>query len=263
MSRIAAAAAQRDPRPEGNALDQEALAALEARAARLGARYAEAPARELLEAMIGREFAGEIALVSSFGAEAAVLLHMVGAIDPATPVIFLNTGKLFGETLRYRDALIERLGLRDVRSVKPDAERLRQIDPEEVLWYGNPDMCCYVRKVEPLHVALMPFTASISGRKRFHGDGRESLPLVEPADGRIQINPLAGWTKADVDGYFAAHDLPRHPLEADDFLSIGCMPCTDRVAPDEGVRAGRWRGKSKTECGIHAPRAQWRIMGID
>ncbi len=263
MSPRGASLARRGPLEDVGALDVEALAGIEARARLLAKRYADTPAQEVLAAMIGDEFADEIALVSSFGAEAATLLHMVAAIDPATPVIFLNTGKLFGETLRYRDALIDRLGLSDVRSVAPDPDRLRQIDPEEVLWYGNPDMCCYVRKVEPLHNALMPFAASISGRKRFHGDGRETLPLVEPADGRIQINPLAGWDKADIDGYFETHDLPHHPLEADGFLSIGCMPCTDRVAPDEGVRAGRWRGKAKTECGIHAPRAQWRIMGID
>ncbi len=226
-------------------------------------RYAQASASDLLAAMIADEFAGEIALVSSFGAEAAVLLHMVAATDPATPVIFLNTGKLFGETLRYRDGLVARLGLLDVRSVAPDPERLARIDPEDVLWYGNPDMCCYVRKVEPLHRALEPFAASISGRKRFHGDGRAELPLVEAIDGKIRINPLATWGKAEIDAYFAAHDLPRHPLEADGFLSIGCMPCTDRVAPDEDVRAGRWRGQGKTECGIHAPRAQWRVMGID
>ena len=244
-------------------LPVEAEAELASRAEALSARHAEAAPADLLRVMIDEEFAGEIALVSSFGAEAAVLLHMVADIDTSTPVVFLNTGKLFGETLRYRDQLVSRLGLRDVRTVAPDPEQLRRIDPEEVLWYGNPDMCCYVRKVEPLHRALAPFVASISGRKRYHGEGRSDLPLVEAIDGRIRVNPLAAWRKAEIDGYFEAHDLPRHPLEADGFLSIGCMPCTDRVAPDEDVRAGRWRGKEKTECGIHAPRAQWRIMGID
>jgi phosphoadenosine phosphosulfate reductase len=244
-------------------LPAEAEAELALRAEALSARHAEAEPADLLRAMIEDEFAGEIALVSSFGAEAAVLLHMVAGVDPSTPVVFLNTGKLFGETLRYRDQLVGRLGLRDVRTIVPDPEQLRRIDPEEVLWYGNPDMCCYVRKVEPLHRALEPFAASISGRKRYHGQGRSDLPLVEAVDGRIRVNPLATWGKAEIDGYFDAHELPRHPLEADGFLSIGCMPCTDRVAPDEDVRAGRWRGKEKTECGIHAPRAQWRIMGID
>lgn len=245
------------------ALPAEVEAELALRAEALSARHADAEPAGLLRVMIEEEFRGEIALVSSFGAEAAVLLHMVAGIDPSTPVVFLNTGKLFGETLRYRDQLVSRLGLSDVRTIFPDAEQLRRIDPEEVLWYGNPDMCCYVRKVEPLHRALVPFAASISGRKRYHGDGRADLPLVEAIDGRIRVNPLAHWGKAEIDAYFEAHDLPRHPLEADGFLSIGCMPCTDRVAPDEDVRAGRWRGKEKTECGIHAPRAQWRIMGID
>lgn len=245
------------------ALPAEVEAELAARAAVLSARHAGAEPADLLRVMIEAEFAGEIALVSSFGAEAAVLLHMVAQIDPSTPVIFLNTGKLFGETLRYRDQLVSRFGLLDARTMAPDPEQLQRADPEEVLWYGNPDMCCYVRKVEPLHRALAPFAASISGRKRYHGGGRADLPLVEAVDGRIRVNPLATWGKAEIDGYFAAHELPRHPLEAEGFLSIGCMPCTDRVAPDEDVRAGRWRGKEKTECGIHAPRAQWRIMGID
>lgn len=259
MSGHAAAAARTAPQPDQADAEAELIAVAEV----LNARYAAASTDSLLAAMIEAEFAGAIALVSSFGAEAAVLLHMVAAIDPATPVVFLNTGKLFGETLRYRDGLVERLGLLDVRSVAPDPERLARIDPEDVLWYGNPDMCCYVRKVEPLHRALEPFAASISGRKRFHGDGRATLPLVEAVDGKIRINPLATWGKAEIDAYFAAHALPRHPLEADGFLSIGCMPCTDRVAPDEDVRAGRWRGQNKTECGIHAPKAQWRVMGID
>lgn len=256
MSRTAFARAELAP-----TVDVEVELALRAEA--LSTCHADAAPADLLRVMIEQEFQGKIALVSSFGAEAAVLLHMVAGIDPSTPVVFLNTGKLFGETLRYRDQLVSRLGLKDVRTIFPDPEQLRRIDPEEVLWYGNPDMCCYVRKVEPLHRALGPFAASISGRKRYHGESRSELPLVEAVDGRIRVNPLAAWGKAEIDGYFAVNELPRHPLEADGFLSIGCMPCTDRVAPDEDVRAGRWRGKEKTECGIHAPRAQWRIMGID
>ncbi|TVR99788.1 MAG: phosphoadenylyl-sulfate reductase [Rhodospirillales bacterium] len=225
----------------------------------LDAAYADADAEELLAAMIGQVFTGRIALTSSFGAEAAVLLHLVARVDPATPVIFLNTGKLFGETLRYRDTLVGRLGLTDLRSLTPDAKRIDDLDADGVLWYGNPDMCCYIRKVEPLERALDGFIATITGRKGFHGGDRSDLPRVEAADdGRFKVNPLARWRKEDVESYFAAHDLPRHPLEADGFLSIGCMPCTDRVAPGEDIRAGRWRGREKSECGIHLPKGRWQ-----
>jgi phosphoadenosine phosphosulfate reductase len=228
-------------------------------------RYQQADTVSFLTGMIRDDFAGRLVLVSSFGAEAAVLLHLVASIEPSLPVIFLDTGKLFGETLRYRDQLTKSLGLTDVRSVKPDPERIEALDPDGVLWYGNPDMCCHIRKVEPLDRALHGFDAWITGRKGFHGGDREQLQRVEvnQDDGRIKLNPLADWTKQDLDAYFERSALPRHPLEADGFLSIGCMPCTDRVAPGEHARAGRWRGLDKTECGIHLPLAKWKINGID
>jgi phosphoadenosine phosphosulfate reductase len=210
--------------------------------------------RALLETAIRRVFPGRIALVSSFGAESAVLLDMVARIDPATPVIFLNTGKLFGETLRYRDRLVKTLGLSDIREVRPHAEAIAAEDPDGVLWAERPDRCCFLRKVVPLNRALEGFDAWISGRKRFHGGGRSAVPTVDLVDGRIKVEPLAPWSKQDLEDYFAAAPhLPRHPLEADGFLSIGCMPCTSRVAPGEGVRDGRWRDRDKTECGIHLP----------
>lgn len=244
--------------------EQAIVAEAEIRARLLVERYRDADTRQLLAAMIGEEFPGRIALVSSFGAEAAVLLHMISEIDPATPVVFIDSGKLFGETLRYRDQLVERLRLGDVRTVGPEPQRVEQMDPDGVLWYGNPNMCCYIRKVEPLQRALQGFDAWITGRKGFQGGERDGLPIVEAGEeGRIKVNPLAAWRKDALDSYFVEHDLPRHPLEADGFLSIGCMPCTDRVAPGEDARAGRWRGKSKTECGIHLPRANWKVMGID
>jgi phosphoadenosine phosphosulfate reductase len=255
-------APQRAPReaepPVATAATAAALAEL------LAARYRDADANALLRAMLTKELPGLVALQSSFGAEAAVLLHLVASVEPSTPVIFLDTGKLFGETLRYRDQLVALLGLGDVRIVKPDPERLDAVDPDGVLWYGNPEMCCYVRKVEPLERALAGFAAVITGRKGFHGGERKHLPRVEAGDdGRLKINPLIDWQKADIDAYFARHGLPRHPLEADGFLSIGCMPCTDRVEPGEDLRAGRWRGREKTECGIHLPRARWKMIGID
>jgi phosphoadenosine phosphosulfate reductase len=214
---------------------------------RLGALEGEA----LLRRAIRHEFSGRIALVSSFGIEAAVLLHMVAQIDPSTPVVFLETGKLFGETLRYRDQLIRKLGLTDVRSIMPDPARVQTEDPGGALWQTNPDRCCMIRKVEPLAKALDGFDAWINGRKRSHGGLRATLPSVEVADGKIKLNPLADFGSDEIAAYFATQDLPHHPLEEDGFRSIGCMPCSDRTAAGEDPRAGRWRGNAKTECGIH------------
>ncbi|HUG61337.1 MAG TPA: phosphoadenylyl-sulfate reductase [Methylomirabilota bacterium] len=231
------------------AIDPEAGLAAEARA--LAAVFDGAPAEDILRAAIRTHFPGQIAMVSSFGADSAVLLHMASRIDAGVPVVFIDTGKLFGETLRYRDRVIERLGLTDVRSVRPAPKRLDAVDPEGTLWFRDTDACCAVRKVEPLSIALDGFEAWITGRKRYQAETRARLPAFEADAGRIKVNPLAGWTSADVEAYRLAHDLPAHPLVADGFRSIGCMPCTDRVTEGEDERAGRWRGKDKTECGIH------------
>ncbi|HWB49488.1 MAG TPA: phosphoadenylyl-sulfate reductase [Stellaceae bacterium] len=226
---------------------------------RLAARYAGLDAAELLRTLMAREFFGRLAVVSSFGAESAAVLAMVADIDPTTPVIFLDTGKLFGETLRYRDRLIDRLGLADVRTIAPDLASLSASDPDGMLWLRDPDACCALRKVEPLERALAGFDSWISGRKRYHGGARAALPLFETdAAGRIKVNPLAGWSRARVVAELLRRDLPRHPLEAEGYLSIGCFTCTDRVGPGEPLRAGRWRGLDKSECGIHAPTARTR-----
>jgi phosphoadenosine phosphosulfate reductase len=214
-------------------------------------RYGHLAGEALLRPLIEREFAGRIALVSSFGAEAAVLLHMVASVDPATPVLFLDTLKHFPETLRYRDALVARLGLTDVRSPQPDPEQLARRDAEGTLWHRAPDACCQLRKVEPLAKALAPFAAWISGRKRFHGGARAALPAVEWDGARLKINPLARWDAAEIDCEFEARGLPRHPMVEDGFLSIGCMPCTSRALSADDPRSGRWADREKTECGIH------------
>lgn len=219
-------------------------------AAALAWRYRGLEGEALLRPLITHEFAGRIALLSSFGAEAALLLAMVARIDRTTPVIFLDTGKLFGETLRYRDALVARLGLGDLRVAAPDPAELVRHDPDGTLWHCDADACCRLRKVAPLERALADFNACISGRKRYQGGARTDLDTIEAAEGFIRINPLAGYTRERIEREFAARGLPPHPLEADGFLSIGCFPCTDRVAPTEDRRAGRWRGLDKTECGI-------------
>ncbi len=204
----------------------------------------------LVETIRGRSF-GRAVLVSSFGTESAVLLHMISRIDRGFPVFFLDTNKLFGETLRYNRKLAERLGLTAIMRVQPDRDNLAREDPQGRLWSTDADACCNLRKTRPLNAALEGFDAWITGRKRYQSMTRASLSAVEFADGRYKINPLAEWQKDDIDAYFRAHDLPRHPLESRGFPSIGCLPCTDCVAPGEDVRAGRWRGKEKTECGIH------------
>lgn len=214
----------------------------------------EMSTRLLLDDAINGFFRGSIALVSSFGAEAAVLLHLVAQIDRRVPVIFVDTGRLFGETLRYRNALVDRLGFTDVRSVEPDPVEVARRDPDGMLFARDPDACCALRKVEPLERALAGFSAWINGRKRFQGGLRGAIPVVEEADGRIKVNPLARWSARETEAYFAAYDLPRHPLEAEGYRSVGCMPCSSPVGPGEDARAGRWRGIEKSECGIHFAR---------
>jgi len=223
-------------------------------AADLGRRYAGAPAQDIVAAMIGREFAQSVALVSSFGAGAAVLLHMVALTRSDTPVIFLDTLKHFGETKRYRTALVARFGLSDVRSIEPDPIDLAKADPDGLLFRRDPDACCRLRKVLPMQRTLDGFDAWISGRRRSQSASRAAMSVFEvDAAGRIKINPLSSWSDNDVAGYFRAHDLPPHPLEAEGYLSIGCMPCTDRVADGGDGRSGRWQGSAKQECGIHTP----------
>ena len=209
----------------------------------------------LLRWALHTRFPGRIALVSSFGAESAVLLHMIAAIDRTTPVIFLDTGKLFPETLQYRETLAARLGLSDIRIARPERARIAKLDSAGDLWRSDPDSCCWQRKVEPLDAALAGFAAWITGRKRFQGGARAALePIEREPDGRVKVNPLADWTEADIAAYFARHDLPPHPLAARGFRSIGCAPCTRPVRPGEDARAGRWAGRAKTECGIHLRR---------
>jgi len=220
-------------------------------AAAMQIRFAGVPAADMLRELLTGELAGRIASVSSYGAESAVLLHMVASIDKDVPVIFTNTQKMFGETLAYRDELSERLGLTDLRVFRPDPRVLGLKDATGMRWSYDPDGCCEIRKVEPLRRALAPFDAWISGRKGFQAGTRTALPRFEEDEGRLKLNPLADWSKSQLDGYFEEHDLPRHPLEAQGYLSIGCAPCTSKVKPGEDPRAGRWRGWDKVECGIH------------
>jgi phosphoadenosine phosphosulfate reductase len=227
-----------------------------ATATRVGQRLAALETPKFLRFAIEDMFAGRIALVSSFGADAAVLLHMIAQIDKGLPVLFLDTLHLFPETLAYRDQLVDMCGLTNAQNIVPDAKRLSSEDPENFLWAQDPDRCCAIRKVEPLAKALSPYDAWISGRKRFQSRDRAAMPLLGADGERVKVNPLANWTAADIDRYFDEHNLPRHQLVAKGYLSIGCVPCTTPVRPGETARAGRWRGHGKTECGIHVAAAE-------
>ncbi|MCP5085694.1 MAG: phosphoadenylyl-sulfate reductase [Rhodobacteraceae bacterium] len=201
----------------------------------------------LQEPMIGR-----VVLVSSFGAESVVLLHMLSTIDKATPVLFIDTQMLFPQTLEYQQSVSEKLGLTNVKTLRAAKGAVAATDPYGRLHMANPDACCALRKTEPLEQALAPFDAWITGRKRFQAGTRTELELFETdGDARMKINPLARWRKEDVRDYIENNNLPRHPLVAKGFPSIGCAPCTSAVKPGEDERSGRWRGADKVECGIH------------
>jgi phosphoadenosine phosphosulfate reductase len=223
-------------------------------AIRLDAELRRAHPRTILEAAV-ESFGDRLALVSSFGAESAVLLHIASKVKPDIPVLFLDTGMQFGQTLDYRRQLAERLGLTQVRDLRPAYHDLATEDPQAKLWQTDTDACCNIRKVLPLDRALGEFDAWITGRKRFHGGDRASLPVVEQAAGKVKFNPLANWGKADLEAYATAHDLPAHPLVAQGFPSIGCWPCTQPSDDASNARAGRWKGMDKSECGIHLARA--------
>lgn len=225
-------------------------------AIRLNRMFRGCDTEEWLAASIEGDLVGEVAVVSSFGAESAVLLHLIARVAPAVPVLFLDTGKHFPETLAYRDELTDRLGLERI-DLYPDLDQLAARDESGLRWSYDPDGCCELRKVRPLAQALAGYDASFTGRKAFQSSTRAHLPRFEidtsDAQGRLKINPLIDWDAARIAAYFEEHDLPRHPLIERGYPSIGCSPCTRPVAEGEDARAGRWAGWDKVECGIHRP----------
>ncbi|WP_375691561.1 phosphoadenylyl-sulfate reductase [Pseudooceanicola sp. LIPI14-2-Ac024] len=223
-----------------------------ARIAALNDRYRHHGATAVLDGALKDPQAGRLTLVSSFGAESVVLLHLVSIIDNRTPVLFIDTQMLFPETLVYQSEVAERLGLQNVRIIRAADEALSREDPDGTLHQFDTDACCDLRKTRPLQRALSEYDGWITGRKRFQGSTRSTLEFFE-ADGpnRIKVNPLAHWAPDDVRAYMEENRLPKHPLVAKGYPSIGCAPCTSPVAPGEDPRAGRWRGSDKTECGIH------------
>ena len=240
--------AQAGPRPAADA---------PLRATALSARHVRGDAVDLA-GLLADPALGRVALVSSFGAESAVLLHLVLSAAPGTEVLFLDTGRHFPETLAYRDRLAAHLGIERLTVLRPDAPTLRRDDPFGDLHGADPDACCDLRKTRPLQVALAGFDAWITGRKRAQGGARATLRPVEADGPHVKLNPLAAWWPDEVEAYLDRHGLPRHPLVARGYPSIGCAPCTSPCAPDEDPRGGRWRGRAKAECGIHlGPGGRW------
>lgn len=222
------------------------------RIAGLNSRYRHHGATAVLEHALRDREVGRVALVSSFGAESVVLLHLLSVISPHTPVLFIDTQMLFAETLAYQQTLAEKLYLTDIRRLQPAPARLAMDDPDGTLHQFNTDACCGLRKTEVLEGALSGFDAWITGRKRYQSGTRAEVEFFEAdGDARLKINPLAHWTRDDLQDYIINNRLPRHPLVAQGYPSIGCAPCTSPVKPGEDPRAGRWRGTEKTECGIH------------
>jgi phosphoadenosine phosphosulfate reductase len=217
----------------------------------LEALYGDLPAREIIARAAKEIFPGGIAAVSSFGADSAVLLHMIAEVDRSMPVIFLDTGKHFGETLEYRDALAADFGLSNIQVVTPEDAALVRIDPDGTLHETDTNACCDIRKVEPMARGVAPYRAWFTGRKRHQASTRAVMPVFETVGTRVRINPLARWTTSDQADYMRAHALRANPLVAYGYLSIGCFPCTQPVQAGDDARSGRWAGHAKVECGIH------------
>lgn len=232
--------------------DESSTEGLKDQATLLNERYGRLEPELIIELVLDRFFPSEpVAAISSFGADSAVLLHMVAEIDRSLPVLFLDTQKHFSATIDYRDALVSDLGLTDVRVVRPAAGALAEFDPEGTLHNVDPDACCRIRKVDPMEKQLAPFSAWFTGRKRFQSKTRKLLPVFESTGTKMRLNPLAMLTSTDIESYLYTNNLRRHPLVVNGYLSIGCQPCTVPVRTGEDARAGRWAGLGKSECGIH------------
>ena len=218
--------------------------------AELNEAFADATPLDVLS-WLASATGGKVPLVSSFGADSVVLLKMIAEIDPDYPVLFIDTGKHFLDTLHYRDQLKDHFGLSNLHSITPDAESLKEKDPFGALWISNTDACCDLRKTVPLDNAMQSFDGWITGRKRYQTNERSKLEVFEVDKGKLKVNPLASWAAKDVADFVKAHSLPGHPLVPKGFLSIGCAPCTSPVEEGSDPRAGRWKDSEKSECGLH------------
>lgn len=217
----------------------------------LNARFEKLPTEDLLDFVLNQNHLGNTAAVSSFGAESSVLLHLIANSAPASPILFLDTGKHFSETLVYQKQLSDKLGLTNIKILRPESTASERKDPQGILWQNDQSACCELRKVIPLRESLEGYDSWISGRKSHQNDIRAPLKLFERSGDHIKINPLANWSSERLSSYAKTHELLAHPLISQGYASIGCAPCTTPVREGEDPRAGRWRDTDKTECGIH------------
>nr|WP_321981584.1 phosphoadenylyl-sulfate reductase [uncultured Cohaesibacter sp.] len=217
----------------------------------LNARFEQQRPESVLEWLASNASAGEVPMVSSFGADSVVLLDMIAQIDADYPVLFIDTGKHFILTLQYRDELKEHFGLGNLHTIAPDKEGLKEQDPRGSLWISDQDACCHVRKTMPLAKMMEDRVGWITGRKHFQTQHRTNLKIFELDGSHLKVNPLANWGPKNVADYISSRSLPGHPLVPKGYVSIGCAPCTSPVAEGEDGRSGRWRGSDKTECGLH------------
>lgn len=217
----------------------------------LNDRFETLPAEAVL-AWAWETFGPEAVASSSFQTQSLPLLHLIGRVCSPMPVLFVDTGFHFPETLAFRDELQARYGL-NIVTVRPLVDQSEQVRRYGAgLYHHDPDLCCYINKVEPMQWALKGMKAWISGVRRDQTDHRRTLRVLEPQpDGLLKIHPLLNWTGRQVWAYIHAHDLPTHPLLAQGYLSIGCAPCTRPVMDGEDERSGRWAGTDKAECGLH------------
>ncbi len=200
-----------------------------------------------------REFGSDVALATGFGAEGCVLIHMLASIDKRARIFYLDTDLLFSETYKLLHQLEVRYGVRIERKSTQLSLTAQASQHGEALWERQPDLCCSLRKVEPLREVLKGLQAWITGIRREQSVARLTARIVE-RDMKfdlIKINPLAAWSAPDVWSYINKYDVPYNPLYDSGYASIGCSPCTTVVQIGEDPRAGRWRGKVKTECGLH------------
>lgn len=215
----------------------------------------------------------DIAVSSSFQTQSLPLLHMVSQVAPQLPILFLDTGFHFPETLAFRDKLVREWGLnlRVLKAGMPREEFLGQYGGN--LYRRDPDLCCFINKVEPMQQAMKGLRAWMSGIRRDQSAARSPIQIVEGTpQGVIRVHPLGMWTQEDIQNYIREHSLPGHPLSSRGYASIGCAPCTRPVQAGENERAGRWVGQGKKECGLHtqlrlvksgAPVAQPTRVGIE
>lgn len=216
-----------------------------------GSELELAPAEAILEWAV-ETFGRRFCVTSSMGD--SVLAHLASEVAPGIDVFFLDTGYHFAETLGTRDAVAATLPVNLVTLSPTISVRQQEEQYGPDLWSRNPDLCCALRKVEPLNEALVGYDAWATGLRRDETHSRVVTPVVgwDEKKQKVKVSPLARWTQADVDAYVAKHNILVNPLQYDGYPSIGCWPCTRRVTPGDDPRSGRWAGSGKTECGIHS-----------